>query len=80
MTTADFNEQVVPGGVLNLTVNLENTGFASIINERGLYVVLTGADTASPYKVKLDIDPRGWEPGCNHIHSEAAHSIQCKGW
>ncbi|MBK8617608.1 MAG: DUF4832 domain-containing protein [Anaerolineales bacterium] len=77
LTTADFNEQVVPGGVLNLTVNLENTGFASIVNERGLYVVLTGADTASPYKVKLDIDPRQWEPGTTtftaklHIPSNA---------
>ncbi len=61
LTSADFNEQVRPGGVLNLTVKLQNTGFASIINERPLYVVVV-RDTVSHY-VKLDIDPRAWEPG-----------------
>ncbi|MEO5887795.1 MAG: DUF4832 domain-containing protein, partial [Anaerolineales bacterium] len=40
VTSVDFNEQARPGGTLNLTVNLQNTGFASIINERPLYVVL----------------------------------------
>ncbi len=63
LTSADFNEQVRPGGVLNLTVNLQNSGFASIINQRDVYVVLVGQDTISPYKAKLEIDPRAWEPG-----------------
>ena len=40
LTSAEFNEQVRPGGVLNLSVNLVNSGFASIINARPLYVVL----------------------------------------
>ncbi len=64
LTTADFNEQVRPGGVLNLTVNLQNTGFASIINERSLYIVLVGENE---YKIKLDIDPRSWEPGLTTV-------------
>jgi hypothetical protein len=63
LTSADFNEQVRPGGILNLTVHLQNTGFASIINERKLYVVLVGRDGIPPYKVELTIDPRTWEPG-----------------
>ncbi len=63
LTSADFNEQVRPGGVLNLTVNLQNTGFASIINDRQLYIVLVERDIISLYKVKLEIDPRTWEPG-----------------
>ena len=63
LTTADFNEQVRPGGVLNLTVNLQNTGFASIINDHPIFVVLVGRDAIPPYKAKLDIDPRTWEPG-----------------
>ncbi len=61
LTSSDFNEQVRPGGVLDLTVHLQNTGFASIINERSLYVVVK-RDTISHY-AKLDIDPRTWEPG-----------------
>ncbi len=77
LISADFNEQVRPGGVLNLTVNLQNTGFASIINEHPLYIVLGGRDTISSYKVKLEIDPRRWEPGTTtftaklHIPSKA---------
>jgi Domain of unknown function (DUF4832)/Domain of unknown function (DUF4874) len=63
LTSADFNEKVRPGGILNLSVNLQNTGFASIINERHLYVILVGRDDIPPYKVKLDMDPRTWEPG-----------------
>ena len=43
LMSADFNEQVRPGGILNLTVNLQNTGFASIINEHPLYIVLVRA-------------------------------------
>lgn len=83
LTGADFNEQVRPGGVLSLTANLQNTGFASIINERPLYVVLSpspagrGVRGEGKYYVPLDIDPRTWEPGTTtfttklHIPSNA---------
>lgn len=63
LTSADFNEQVRPGGILNLTVNLQNTGFASIINEHPLYIVLVGQEGLPSHEVKLDIDSRSWEPG-----------------
>ena len=63
LMSADFNEKVRPGGVLSLTVNLQNTGFASVINERPLYIVLVGRDGIPPYQVKLNFDPRTWEPG-----------------
>ena len=63
LISADFNEQVRPGGILKLTVNLQNTGFASIINERPLYVVLARQNAFPPYEVRLDIDPRRWEFG-----------------
>jgi len=65
LISADFNEQVRPGGILNLRINLQNTGFASIINERPILIVLVGRDARSvpPYEVQLDIDPRTWEPG-----------------
>jgi len=69
LTSADFNEQVRPGGLLNLTVNIANSGFASIMNPRPLYVVIVGWDATShsqgvpPYQVKLELDPRTWEPG-----------------
>jgi len=61
LTSADFNEQVQSGGFINLTVNLQNTGFASIINERPLFIVLEGAESNTVPVTQ--IDPRRWEPG-----------------
>jgi hypothetical protein len=65
LTSAEFNEEVRPGGLLNLTVNITNTGFAALMNPRALYVVLVGRNARSvpPYNVKLELDPRTWQPG-----------------
>lgn len=66
LTSADFNEQVRPGGILNLTVKLENKGFASIINERYLYIVLFNG--SERHEVKTSIDPRTWQPGTSSFN------------
>ncbi len=63
LTSADFNEQVRPGGEINLRVNLQNTGFASPINGRPLYVLLWDKEKNTSYKTRLEVDPRTWEPG-----------------
>ena len=65
LTSAAFNEQVRPGGLLSLSVNLTNTGFASLMNPRPVYVVLVeqNAGSVPPYTVKLELDPRTWQPG-----------------
>lgn len=69
LTSADFNEQVRPGGLLNLTVNIRNNGFASLMNPRPLFVVLSpspdgrGDRGEGEIAVKLDLDPRTWQPG-----------------
>ena len=75
LTTADFNEQVRPGGILNLAIAIENKGFASIINKRFLYIVLFNG--SERFEVKTSIDPRTWQPGTSsfnvqlHIPSNA---------
>lgn len=61
LTSADFNEQVRPGGLLHLTVNITNSGFASLINERPLFIVLDGAQRYTLHATGLD--PRAWQPG-----------------
>jgi hypothetical protein len=61
LTSADFNEKVRPGGLLHLTVNITNSGFASLMNPRPLFVVLQ--EPNSIFLTKLELDPRTWEPG-----------------
>jgi hypothetical protein len=61
LISADFNEQVRPGGLLKLTVNINNSGFAALMNPRPLFIVLKGSDL--PVLTKLELDPRTWQPG-----------------
>lgn len=61
LTEAQFNEQVRPGGLLNLTVSLTNTGFAALVNPRPVFIVLLGQ--AETHTVQLEVDPRTWQPG-----------------
>ena len=60
LVDAAFNERVRPGGTIDLRVDIDNLGFASVINQRPLIVVLDGEER---YVVPLNIDVRQWEPG-----------------
>ncbi len=60
LKSTTLNQEVRPGGMLDVTVNLENQGFASLINPRDLIVVLDGAER---HEINLPLDPRIWESG-----------------
>ena len=61
LASAEFNEQVRSGGLLNLSVNITNTGFASLMNSRPLFIVLQ--EPSSVFLTKLELDLRTWQPG-----------------
>jgi hypothetical protein len=71
LISADFNEQVRPGGLLNLTVNITNSGFASLMNPRPLFVVLSPSPSGKGDRgegetiIQLELDPRTWQPGAS---------------
>lgn len=56
------NESISPGGILELSVSLENSGFAPPINPRSVYLVLDGPDRL---EVLLPLEVRMWLPGEN---------------
>ncbi len=60
------NEIVKPGGILDLTVELENSGFSSLKNPRPVYLVLEGD---SHFETLLPIDPRFWLSGATSSFS-----------
>jgi hypothetical protein len=63
LTGASFNEQVRPGGVLALKVDLTNSGFSAPVNPRPLFVVLVTLDGKSVFLTSIEVDPRTWQPG-----------------
>jgi hypothetical protein len=67
LKSASFNEVVDAGGTLELSVELENQGFASLINPRPVIAVLDGPERI---ELRVSVDPRTWEPGASSF-SEA---------
>lgn len=53
---------------LNVNINLYNRGFASLYNERNVYLVLRNISTNDEYRVALTVDPRTWEANDNQIN------------
>lgn len=69
LTRADFNEQVRPGGLLNLKVELENTGFAAPVNPRPIFVVLQ--QNKSIFLTILEpLDARSFQPGASSFMAQ----------
>ncbi len=60
LKSATFNQTVQAGGTLELKINLENSGFASLMSSRPLVVVLDGPQR---YELATSLDPRTWQPG-----------------
>jgi len=62
LVQAIHSERVRPGGILQLTVDIENRGFAALFNPRPLLVVLSNA--GARYEVVLtDVDVRRFAAG-----------------
>lgn len=57
LASVTVDEKVAAGGILHLTVQLANTGYAAMFNARPVYV------TIGDWRYQTAIDPRRWEPG-----------------
>lgn len=69
LTEASFNEQVHPGGLVNLKVEIENTGFSAPVNPRPIFVVLQ--QDQSIYLTNLDpLDARSFQPGASSFTTQ----------
>jgi len=63
LETLDYDPVVFAGGALALTLDLENTGWASPFNKRDVLYTLVSSDGLTEYTFELDEDPRTWLPG-----------------
>jgi len=60
MVDARFTDVAAPEGKANITIRIQNTGYAPLYNERPVVLVLKNQD--SEYKIKMKADPRRWTP------------------
>ena len=65
ITTGEYTQNIKPGGLMNLSFNIENSGFGELVNPRDVYVVLQNQKGETKEAV-LSIDPRWWGGGSKH--------------
>jgi len=83
---ASFPRRPAAGRECNVTLKIQNVGFAAPMNPRGAYLVLTNASGSEIGRWPLGSDPRTWHPesGIIAISTDitlpAAASGQCTLW
>lgn len=50
------------GGNLTYSIQFTNTGFATVVNPKPVYLVFVGNDGNVAKEIKLDVNPRDWQP------------------
>ncbi len=64
-----YDNQGTPGGSYDFSINLSNTGFASIVNPRPLIMVFDNGSQS--YEVPINLDVRRWYAGGNYTIDES---------
>ena len=60
LVTGTYGEAVTVGNTLSVNMQIKNTGYAPLYNERHAYIVLKNANAT--YAIQLAADPRNWLP------------------
>jgi len=60
LTDGTFSDEAQPGQTIDITLNLQNKGYAAPFNPRGVELVLRNTTTAATWLVTTDDDPRYW--------------------
>ena len=56
-----------PGQTMNITINIENKGYAAPYNQRDVSLILKSNFNGAIYSVDLNDDPRFWDSGTHSI-------------
>lgn len=60
LVSGTFPNTVSSNGLLNVALNIKNTGFASVYNDRTAYIVLKNTVTNQTYSLPLASNPKLW--------------------
>lgn len=59
-------------GNLEYDLTITNTGFATVINPKEVYLVLVSGDNQVVKEIKLDVDPKSWVPSTDQEPNQVA--------
>ena len=62
-------------GNLEYNLTITNTGFATVINPKEVYLVLVSGDGQVAKEIKLDVDPKTWIPSTNEEPNQVAKYV-----
>ena len=62
LLSAAYTDKIQPGGTMNISIKLNNVGYASMFNPRKVEFVLINEDTNEVFFAETDEDPRFWRP------------------
>ena len=60
LTTGTYTDEAQPGQVIDVSLEIENNGYAAPFNARGVELILRNTATEAVWFVKVDADPRFW--------------------
>ena len=63
LQTGSYTNEIQPGGTMNISVKLNNVGYASMFNPRNVEFVLVNDDSKEVFVAPTGEDPRFWRPG-----------------
>jgi hypothetical protein len=72
LQSGSFSSSANVGGSINVALNIQNQGYASPYNSRGLELILRNASSGAVYRVNLNSDPRRWLPGTVNVQQTVA--------
>ena len=71
LLVAQLSDSAAPAGKMNVTIQLRNSGYAPLYNERPVYLVLKNSN--GTYSLPLTADPRRWLP--NNVQSVISEQV-----
>jgi hypothetical protein len=70
LTELKYSQSVRPGGVLEVSANIDNSGYASLFNARQVHVVIDDGTTRLVAPL-ASVDPRRWPSGAQNVNVSA---------
>lgn len=74
----DESSVSVENGEINYDLTITNTGFATVVNPKDIYLVLIDSNNEIVQKIKINVNPKDWVPYNDNPLEAQHHKVQGK--